>query len=241
MATRHRLPFRLPIVLAATMVHSNCDLIAVTCTDELRFSVIVEVRDAATGSPAARGVTGESEHESGVVTEFTALSGDLRLEGNWSRELPGNHTIIVRKPGHVTNIVHADVDADRCHVRTETVEAEIAPNPRAVPEDPVSFVEGPDTIGWRPPSAEVRVYGDTLGIEGFASTTCTELRVVAFRSGSELHVQVEPSDTPLDDCVNSRRFEARLLLPSGRTDLLVTNAVYFPVELFDGQVRPGGD
>jgi len=238
MTTQTRLTLRALLVLGTAAPLSGCGIVAV-CTDELRYSVIVEVRDPATGMPAARGVTGKSEHESGVITEFTAGS-DLRLDGNWARELPGGHTIIVRRPGHLTDIVHADVDADRCHVETETVEAHIAADPRAVPEHPVSFVERPDTGGWRRASAEVRVYGDTLEIRGLAHTRCTELRVVAFRSGTGLHVQVEPSDVSLDDCVNARRFEARFTLPSEPTDLLVTNRVGFPAELFDGQVRPTG-
>lgn len=237
MSTQQRLAFRTLLALGSAAALSGCDIVGVVCTDELRLSVVVEVRDAATGSPAAFGVTGISEHESGVLTEFTA-SGDLRLDGNWGTELPGEHTITIRRPGYLTEVVHADVDADRCHVETETVEAEIAPDPRAVAEQPVSFVEGPDTGGWRPPSAVVQLHGDTLEIEGFAGTTgCTELRVVAFRSGNGLHVQFEPSDIPLDDCV-ARRFEARFLLPSGPTDLLVTNALHFPAVLFDGEVRP---
>lgn len=238
MNTQPRLAVRTLLALGTAAALSGCDIVGVVCTDELRYSVVVEVRDAATGRPAANGATGISEHESGVFTEFTA-SGELRLDGNWNSELPGNHTITIRKPGYLTEVVHADVDADRCHVETETVEAEIAPDPRAVAEHPVSFVEGPDTGGWRPASAEVQVHGDTLAIEGFAGTAgCAELRVVAFRSGDGLHVQVEPSEIPLDDCVSSRRFEATFLLPPGPTDLLVTNAHSFPAVLFDDQVRP---
>ena len=237
MSTQQRLAVRTLVALGSAATLSGCGIVAV-CTSELRYSVIVEVRDATTGRPAASGATGISEHESGIITEFTA-SGDLRLDGNWRTELRGNHTITIRKPGYLTEVVQADVDADRCHVETETVEAEITPDPRAVAEHPVSFVEGPDTAGWRPASAEVAVHGDTLEIKGFAGTAgCAELRVVAFRSGDGLHVQVEPSDTPLEDCVNSRQFKARFLLPSGPTDLLVTNAHYFPAVLFDGQVRP---
>lgn len=237
MTTQHRPALRTLLVLGPLAALSGCGLVGVSCTSILLYSVVVEVRDAATGRPAARGVTGLSEHESGVVTEFTG-SDDLRLNGNWDGELPGRHTILVRKPGYLTEIVHANVDADRCHVEPETVVARIAADPRAVPEHPVSFVEGPDTIGWHRASAEVQVNGDTLEIKGFAGTTdCAKTRVVAFRSGSRLHVQVEPSDTPLEDCVNSRRFEATFLVPSGRTDLLVTNAVDFPAELFHGQVR----
>ena len=52
----------------------------------------MEVRDAVNGMPAARGVTGVSKHESGVLTDLYAID-DLRLRGDWSRELPGHHTI----------------------------------------------------------------------------------------------------------------------------------------------------
>ena len=216
---------------------SGCDLVGVACTDHLALSVVVEVRDAADGMPAARGATGVSVHESGVLTDLYA-TGDLGLNGNWASELPGRHTILVRKPGYLPNVVHADVDADRCHVKTETVEARIARDPRAVPEYPVSFVEGPDVGDWRPASAEVRVRGDTLEMAGVAPSECAELRMVAFRSGDGLHVQVEPSDVTLDSCDGSRRFEARFTLPPGPTKLLLTNGSLFPVELFDGLVRP---
>ena len=105
-----------------------------------------------------------------------------------------------------------------------------------MPEYPVSFVEGPDVGDRRPASAEVRVRGYTLEMAGVARSGCTELRMVAFRSGAGLHVQVEPSNT-LDSC-GSRRFEARFTLPPEPTRLLLTNGFLFPVELFEGLVQP---
>ncbi len=212
MTTRHPLISRTLVVLGTAATLSGCGITDI-CTHELRPSLVVEVRDRPSGKPAAKGVTGLSAHESGTLTEFTAWD-DLTLHGNWDGELPGNHTILVRKPGFLPDTVHADVDADRCHVELETVEAEIAPDTRAAPEHPVSFIEEPDSGGWRRAGAEVQVYGDTLEIRGLARTRCTELRLVAFRSGSGLHVQVEPSDIPLEDCVDARRFEARFTLPS---------------------------
>lgn len=237
MTTQHPLTLRILVVLGSAATFSGCGF-AVACTDELRSSLVVNVRDRPSGMPAARGVTGISEHDSGTLTEFTAFDDELSLQGNWDRELPGNHTIVVRKPGFLPDTVHAGVDSGRCHVELETVEARIAPDSRASPEYPVSFIEGPDSGGWRQAGAEVRVYGDTLKISGLAHTRCTELRLAAFRLGSGLHVQVEPSDIPLDDCVYSRQYEARFTLPSEPTHLLVTNAFSFPVELFGGQVRP---
>ena len=147
---------RILLALGPAAALCGCDIVGVACTDELRFSVIVEVRDAATGSPAARGATGRSEHESGIRTEFLP-SGDLHLDGNWNAEYPGMHRIIVRKPGHRTDTVHADVDAGPCHVKTETVQARIAPDPRAVPEHPDSFILEPDPGGRiRHPAGRVR-------------------------------------------------------------------------------------
>jgi len=236
MTTQHRLALRILLVLGPATAVTGCGIVGVSCTEELRPSVTVEVRDPVTGTPAARGATGRSEHETGVFTEFFAID-DLSLYGNWASELPGSHAILVRKPGFRAEIAHADVDADRCHVVPETVQVELAPDPRAVPVHPVSFIEGPDTL-WHIPSAEVQVYGDTLEIKGFARIFCTRVRVVAFRSGSALHVQIEPSDTRLESCASSRQFEARFTLPPERTDLLVTNGYYYPVELFDGPVRP---
>ena len=119
------------------------------------------------------------------------------------------------------------------------MQVSLARDPRAVPEFPVSFIEGPDSAGWeRPASAEVQVHGDTLEIKGYTRSDCMELRIVAFRSRSSLHVQIEPSDTPLDSCTRSRWFEARFTLPPEPTRLLVTNGFWVPVKFFDGEVQP---
>ncbi|MCY3808335.1 MAG: hypothetical protein OXG58_02670 [Gemmatimonadetes bacterium] len=239
MAAQQRSALRTLLVLGSATALSGCDFDC-ACTSELRSSVVVRVRDAATGRLAATGVTGVSEHESGAVTEFAAHS-DLTLHGEWFSELPGEHTISLWKPGYLPYFVDAHAEAGRCHVKAEMVEADIARDLQAAPESPISFIEGPDsTVGvWNSASAEVQIYRDTLEIKGLAEThDCTELRVVPFRSAARLHVQVEPSDVPLDDCVDWRRFEARFLLPSGATDLLVTNAYYFPAVLFNGKVRP---
>ena len=123
--TPHRPPLRALVALSGAAGLSGCW--GFVCTDELRPTLIVEVRERATGMPAARGATGFSEHESGVLTEFLA---------------------------------------------------------------------------------------------------------------SGLHVQVKPSGTQLDSCRGSRWFEARFILPSEPTHLLVTNTFPPPVELFSGVVRP---
>ena len=226
------------VAFAIVLIASGCsDLLGgINCTTEMLPTLAVEVRDPVTGAPAARGVTGTSEHESGLVTELTALD-DLHLGGNWSRELPGRHTIQLRRPGFVSEVVRTTVGSNTCHVEPVTVQSQITPDVRAVLEDPVSFTEGPP-INAYPASAGVELYGDTLEIKGFAPTDCKHLRVVAFRLGIGLHVQVEPSGLALEECLSPRRFEVRYILPPERTILLVTNGLAFPVELFDGQVQP---
>ncbi len=203
-------------------------------------SVAIEVRDPVTGAPAARGVTGWSEHGSGTTTEF-ATSGDLLLQGSWRGELPGHHLIHLRKPGFRTEVLTVDVGGDDCHVEPATVRAHMEPNPLAVPQHPLSFIEGPEIDAW-PASAGVKIYGDTLEVRGFAPNGCTRLRAVAYRQASGfLHVQVEPSDVPLDRSARPRQFEVRYRLPPERTYLDVANGGGFPVGLFSGQVRPSGE
>lgn len=196
----------------------------------------MEVRDRATGAAAARGVTGASEHESHLTVEMTA-SDSLRLQGDWPRELPGRHTVTVRKPGYQTEYIDVFVDSDECHVEPQTVEATITPEPLAQFEEPLSFAEGPGIDAY-PANAGLELLADTLLIAGWVPTGCSELTVVAARVNSSLHIQVEPSDVALPECLSPRRFEARFLLPAERTYLLVTNGYSFPVVLFNGQVRP---
>lgn len=216
---------------------SGCGSPAVCITEPPQPPVVVEIRDRVTGAPAARGVTGESQHQSKVRTELAAL-GDLRLVGRrWRDGLHGTHTIRVRKPGFGTETVSVDVDRHECGVQTSTVRITIAPDPRAMPEYPVSFTEGPE-IGALPASARVRLYGDTLEIGGFAPAGRQELRVVASRTDIRLHVQVEPSDIPP---LGTRQFAVRFTLPPGPTDLIVTNGYGHPTILFIGQVRPTMD
>jgi hypothetical protein len=190
--------------------------------------------------PAARGVTGRAERESGQVIELASVFSvdDLRLHGSWDREMPGSYRVVLRKPGFVTKTIQADVREDRCHVIPALVEATLEPDPGAIEQEPISFVSGPD-IDVSPANAGAQVHGDTLTISGVAPSACRELRAVAFRSGDDLHVQIEPSDVPLEDCVRSgnRPFEVRYRIPAERTELLVTNGFAVPTELFRGRVR----
>lgn len=227
----------LGLILVGLVLSSAClGSLEVLCTSVLRASLIVEVREAADGAPAARGTTGLSEHESGRAVELAAAD-DLFLHGDWPAELPGTHSVVLRSPGYRVEIVQAFVERDECHVETATVHAELTPEPSAVSVNAIEFIDGPKVDAY-PASAGVRVVGDTLEISGFAPTNCTELHAVAFRVGQELHVQIEPSDVALTECVSPRLFSAKYILPPERTYLLVTNGYSFPTTLFSGQVRP---
>ena len=116
-----------------------------------------------------------------AVPAANAATDDLHLNGDWSSELGGHHTIRVRKPGFLTDIVHVDVGAAECHVVPRTVQARLAPDTRALPQHSVSFIEGPEIDAWPLGSVGVQAYGDTLEIKGFAPNTCeAELRVVSY-------------------------------------------------------------
>jgi hypothetical protein len=239
MGNQRNLAWRGLFPCAVFAVTVGCDNpLSFACTSQLVPSLFVEVRDAETGEPAAWGVTGLSNHNSGVRTELAA-SDQLRLEGNWIRELAGQHTIELRRPGFEPKVLWASVDENRCHVETTTVQAEMNSDPRAEKQDPIYFSEGPEINAW-PASAGVQMWGDTLEIRGFAPTmNCMELHPVAFQLGRGLHVQIEPSNVPLEQCVGPRQFEVRYILPPETHSLLVTNGVGFPVVLFDGQVSGG--
>jgi hypothetical protein len=77
-----------------------------------------------------------SRHGSGLSTALSALD-DLRLVGDWQRELPGSHIVELRKPGYVADPIHAYVGSNQCHVETEIVQAEISVDPRAAALDPI--------------------------------------------------------------------------------------------------------
>jgi hypothetical protein len=224
--------------LGSTLFLQGCiDMLGLACTDELRSSIVIEVRDAGTGAPAALGATGLTVHEDGQDTELAAFDS-LYLSGNWNRELPGDHSVRVRRPGFVTQVFpRVEVDDDACHVETLLMRVDLEADAGAVRQDPVFFSQGPQVSNSNA-SAGILIYGDTLEIGGFVPTHCRTLRPVAFRAGMEVHVQIESSDTPTDPCERLRQFKVRYLLPPGRTSLLVTNGSGFPVTLFAGDVRP---
>lgn len=58
--------------------------------------------------------------------------------------------------------------------------------------------------------------------------------IIVSGSGGRQLARFDQSFRPVDTIPGWRRFEARFLLPSGATHLLVTNPAFFPVVLFNG-------
>ena len=219
-------------------VLGGCDVIGIACTDELRPNVVVEVRDAATGDPAARGATGLAEHTgSGVVTELFGGFHDLILHGAWSAERAGRYRIVLRKPGYRADPVTVNVDEGACHVETRRVTVELHRDTAAIPVPPVDFERG-QHVGGYPASVGVRVFGDTLVLAGRAAARCTHLELFAFRRDRSWHIQLQPAQW-LSTCSTPgpyQQFQARFQLIPGAHQLLITDAGGPPTVLFSGSV-----
>jgi hypothetical protein len=87
----------------------------------------VEVRDAVTGAPAALGAVGHvSEGAFRADLESNGAADPARLFGPWERA--GNYTVTVQKPGYRSwTQANVRVTADRCHVRTVELRADLQP------------------------------------------------------------------------------------------------------------------
>ena len=97
------------------------------CAEVFIAGLIVEVRDAATGEPAAFNARGEIRDLGYLEVLRLDLSGGqvpetaLRLIGAWER--PGVYSVVVRKDGYRDWSSEAVVDQGECNVRTVTLQA----------------------------------------------------------------------------------------------------------------------
>ena len=230
---------RLCLLLFSCCFATGCiDLLSVDCTSELRASLLVEVRDALTGAPAAHGTTGTATHvETLTNTDLFSYLDSLRLNGNWSREQAGQYTVRIQKPGFQNEQISVDVTEDRCHVRTPRVPVTLTTNAAATMITPLAFERGA-RVGGSPASVGVRVFGDTLVVSGRAGTGCQEVDAIAFRAGLSWHIQLQPSRW-VGPCIGphgQQQFEVRYQLIPGRNDVLITNGLEPPLTLFSGRV-----
>ena len=228
------------VLLLATACIAGCGDIVGVCTTQLESNLIVEVRDAVSGEPAARGATGLAEYTSThEFTELFSFFDDVQLFGNWNREAAGLYVVHLQKPGFKTEHVSATVTEDRCHVRTARVPVRLARDSAAVAIPPLSVERGARVAG-SPASVGIRVFGDTLVVSGRAFVRCGEVDIVSFRANTSWHIQLQPSQWNLEcpGTASLQQFEARFRLLPGNNQVLITNAIGFPMTLFDGSVAP---
>jgi hypothetical protein len=233
----------LPVTVGILAGACSGDPFSLGCTDQLEANLVVEVRDSATGVPAARGAIGIAEHRAGARTELVPTFDSLRLHGSWAREQSGEYTVTVRKPGFRPAFTRTTVEDGGCHVETRTVRVALAREPLSMQVSPLLFTTGSHSGGYGA-SVGVQTLGDTLVLAGRAWARCTQLTVVAYRTRDELHVQLEPAEWAPPQCstpVTLQQFETRFLLPPAWTYLSVTDAYGYPAVLFEGAVEPSGE
>jgi hypothetical protein len=103
------------------------------CTENLVVGVVLEVRLAVTGEPAAYGATGVLRDRSytEVLTVYVPGGDDptqaLRMTGAWER--PRVYSVTVGKPGYLDWTGTAVVEADACHVHPVILQVMLQPQP----------------------------------------------------------------------------------------------------------------
>jgi len=117
--------------VVAASCGSPTDGSAITCSDELRPAIEVDVFDALTGGPAAAGATVLLSGSARDSVTAPTTSGALVIAKVWyeDRVKAGSYSVTVRKPGYSdwtqSNI---RVQSDQCHVRTfERLAARLEP------------------------------------------------------------------------------------------------------------------
>lgn len=111
----------LPVGLGA------CNLLEPTyCTADVKPSIVVEVRDAATGAAAAAGALGYAEEGSFRAELSGADGGPDALELSGPFERAGTYRVTVQKEGYLAWAQEAvRVGRDECHVHTVRLRADL--------------------------------------------------------------------------------------------------------------------
>lgn len=109
---------------------SACGLVEpMVCTTEAVPALVVEVRDAVTGAPAAADAIGRAEDGdfNAVLVGSDRGVDALNLYGAFERA--GTYRITVQKSGYAAwQKVGVDVSRDECHVRTVHLRADLQPS-----------------------------------------------------------------------------------------------------------------
>lgn len=102
------------------------------CTTEARPAIIVEVRDALSGAPAAAGAQGyveEGAFRAELVGPLPAQPGEEGLRFFGPEERAGTYRVTVEKPGYQQwRREDVRVSRDECHVRTVHLRADLQPD-----------------------------------------------------------------------------------------------------------------
>ena len=122
------MPKRLTIALLSAFLAGcgNSPDGPIACTEEFRFGITIEVRDGATGEPAAVGARGTLTE--GDYMENMQVFGDDTMLG--AGERAGTYDVRITKGGYEDwTASRVTVTADECHVRTVSLQANLVPVP----------------------------------------------------------------------------------------------------------------
>ncbi len=114
-------------ILAVGAVVAGCDSFTGVCTTDFRFGIVVEVRDAVSGAPAADGarlIVRDGDYVETVDAPPTPSSTFLQAAG----ERVGRYDVTVQKPGYA-EWTRTDVQVlrDGCHVTQIRLDAQLQP------------------------------------------------------------------------------------------------------------------
>lgn len=113
------------IPLAALL--SGCDLIGTACPQSEEPAIRIEVRDAASGAPAAEGATGfvrEGAFTDSLRVTGGASSGEFIMSA--ATERPGTYDVLIEKSGYRDWMREGvRVRSGECGVATVTLQAQL--------------------------------------------------------------------------------------------------------------------
>jgi hypothetical protein len=117
-------------LLALLPVITECGLL-VDCDTGIAPAIVVEVRNANTGEPAAAGALGTVRDGTYMDSLYQySFAGAVPLSLAGADERPGTYTVTIEKAGYETwTVTGVTVGDSNCHVETVNLTAELAPIP----------------------------------------------------------------------------------------------------------------
>ena len=117
--------------LLACIPLAGCEILPLACDDVGHPFLVIEVRDAVTGRPAAEGATGRVTD--GEYTAALQVTSPAHMQpDDWERA--GTYDVLIQAPGYREwRRDDVRVRDGGCHVRTVELKAELEPIPPGVP------------------------------------------------------------------------------------------------------------